>query len=631
MEIRIDTYEVKDEFSSSNIGQHVKVNNSFGAMIRHPSSNLVVPLSLWKRCDDNNNPAKIWIQAVPTLIQTLETLLDKQFVRRKKLVTLQGIKETIVTIGDRGVELAINSSLIIPENNKGNNGLSYASISMLISPDTVSHGWTSPIQFCNAHMPTPHHYSGDIILKNGSTQGEKCLMSPLPAKKVHKYCRVLLYAGMLSALKSKDIRSAWVIGQHIPKCLLLDKNEEGCIHMFKFLLMIYTMIGPKSPTKFVHFITHSLAEVYEAIGNFPDAIQCYKRCAVVCRFNSMTVELSHSLNNLALCYKRNFQYRLAISSYEKALISCEEANCDPKDTIMNAIRMRGEYRQSSEFSEMTIKKQAKFIWRGMDLLKQVFAGCQALHPTLEPFWADLEKVWADRKTDHQNGTIKVDRVIHNIQMNNTTKTSALLSENGVLYAYVKGKYSMTDIVGKWDRKQKKCVPIAIGQLGWESMNHLVARFAKQGITLKYKSTWEQVVFCEITNLGRTWAYIKNETDTDSVEIVELPCFAPDHTFAPMTNHNTCDDMKNHQAESNQIQKETAKELLRIKSKQFKKLGASSTCALCGAVTRCDKEGVPLKDGKKDLLKCSRCKCVCYCSKEHQRADWSSHKKVCKKK
>lgn len=41
-----------------------------------------------------------------------------------------------------------------------------------------------------------------------------------------------------------------------------------------------------------------------------------------------------------------------------------------------------------------------------------------------------------------------------------------------------------------------------------------------------------------------------------------------------------------------------------------------------AVTVCGLCGVPAS------LKCSKCRCVYYCSVEHQKADWKSHKKVC---
>ena len=53
------------------------------------------------------------------------------------------------------------------------------------------------------------------------------------------------------------------------------------------------------------------------------------------------------------------------------------------------------------------------------------------------------------------------------------------------------------------------------------------------------------------------------------------------------------------------------------------------CGLCGASSRCVSEGVLATDGgNKKLLKCSRCKCVSYCCKEHQRAAWPKHKQYC---
>ncbi|GAQ93002.1 hypothetical protein KFL_012430010 [Klebsormidium nitens] len=44
------------------------------------------------------------------------------------------------------------------------------------------------------------------------------------------------------------------------------------------------------------------------------------------------------------------------------------------------------------------------------------------------------------------------------------------------------------------------------------------------------------------------------------------------------------------------------------------------CAVCGKKSTSDEA----------LERCSVCRAVCYCSKEHQKSDWKEHKKVCKK-
>ena len=51
--------------------------------------------------------------------------------------------------------------------------------------------------------------------------------------------------------------------------------------------------------------------------------------------------------------------------------------------------------------------------------------------------------------------------------------------------------------------------------------------------------------------------------------------------------------------------------------------APAACGLpgCGAARRADGSGKP-------LLRCSRCRTVCYCGAEHQRADWPRHKEEC---
>ena len=108
MQLDLHTWYVVD-VSGQKIGKLSKINNTFGVLQRLPVSNLVVPLTLWDGCDNNPN---IWKQAAP-LIQSLENLLHKRFVKRKGLITRQGIAETSVTIGDRGIELAINGTLNI--------------------------------------------------------------------------------------------------------------------------------------------------------------------------------------------------------------------------------------------------------------------------------------------------------------------------------------------------------------------------------------------------------------------------------------------------------------------------------------------------------------------------------------
>ena len=57
--------------------------------------------------------------------------------------------------------------------------------------------------------------------------------------------------------------------------------------------------------------------------------------------------------------------------------------------------------------------------------------------------------------------------------------------------------------------------------------------------------------------------------------------------------------------------------LNLKNKITQKGGSDSTtnkCVICGK--------------EEDLLKCSQCKSVFYCSKEHQKQDWKTHQKVC---
>ena len=45
-------------------------------------------------------------------------------------------------------------------------------------------------------------------------------------------CRVLLYAGMLSALRTNNVQAAFTIGLHLPSSFSRDKNEKGCAHLY---------------------------------------------------------------------------------------------------------------------------------------------------------------------------------------------------------------------------------------------------------------------------------------------------------------------------------------------------------------------------------------------------------------
>ena len=600
MELDLHTWNVVD-VSGQKIGKLSKINNTFGVLQRLPVSNLVVPLTLWDGCDNNPN---IWKQAAP-LIQSLENLLHKRFVKRKGLITRQGIAETSVTIGDRGIELAINGTLNI--------GLS--SITMLIGPDTLPHGWQSPIQFQSSYMPTPHMSCNELIAEANSEAKKRRLLSiSVSEKKEREYFRVLIYAGLLSALKNRDTRSAWAIGLHVHSFFMLDKNEQGCINMLEFIQMVHTTIGPKKPTTFVHVYTQRLAETYEAIGNFAAAIQCYKRSVVVCKINSLASELCVGLNNLALCYKRNSQHLVAISTYENALRCCQDANDDPKQIILNLVIIMNEYKSSSEYKGWTWKKKLEYDGRSQDLFKQLFAESPSLHPTLMPFWDDLLLVERELKETAKNqGKIQADRIMRKVRINKTTKMDVVLSMSGLVYSVNVNTGVPGDIVGKWDKKKKKVVPVPVGQFGIEDMFSIFNRFAKQGVditlALNYKrGSGMKCGFIEIINLGRTWVYLR-----DVNEIIELPCLGESHTFAPsrafkLQNKDTIQ----------QEEKEKAKEFLRTKVKEFQ----VSTCEEC-----CERLD------KKTLLKCSRCSKrdidVFYCNAKCQRKHWPLHKHSCK--
>jgi tetratricopeptide (TPR) repeat protein len=603
----LHAWDVKD-VSGQKIGKRFKVNNTFGVLQRLPDSNLVVPLTLWDGYDTNPN---IWKKAAPALIRSLEKLLRKRFVKRKELITRQGIAETSVTVGDRGIELAINGSLNIGP----------SSITMLISSDSLPHGWQGPMQFQSSYMPTPHKSCKELIdeIKKGPNSQKKEVQlgrlyyPSLSAKQEREYVRVLIYAGLLSALKKKDTRSAWVIGLRVHNFLVLDKNEQGCVKMLEFIQMVHTTIGPKKPTRFVHEYTQLLAEAYEAVGNFAAAIQCYKRSVVVCKVNSLATELWLALNNLALCYKRTSQYLVAISTYENALSFCQDAHDDPKQIIVNLLNAMMEYMCSSEFKSWTRKKKFEYRGRHQSLFQLVFAESPALHPTLKPFWDDLLLVWREKQDTAKNkGLIKADRIMRKVRINKTTKMDVVLSIGGLVYSVNVKTGVPGDIVGKWDKKKKKVVPVPVGQFVIEDMSDIIKRFAKQGITLKYKrNTGMKCVFIEILNLGRTWVYL-----SDVNEIVELPCLGESHTFAPERAFTFQNKDKTQQCE-----KEKAKEFSRTKAKDFKSI--ETTCEEC-----CDNLD------KKKSLKCSRCSKrgvdVFYCDAKCQRKHWPFHKQICKK-
>jgi len=316
-----------------------------------------------------------------------------------------------------------------------------------------------------------------------------------------------------------------------------------------------------------------------------------------------------------LCYKRNSQYLVAISTYENALRCCQDANDDPKHIILNLVNAMTEYKSSSEYKGWTWKKKLKYNGRSQDLFKQLFAESPSLHPTLMPFWDDLLLVEREFKETAKNqGIIQADRIMRKVRINKTTKMDVVLSMSGLVYSVNVNTGVPGDIVGKWDKKKKKVVPVPVGQFGIEDMYSIFNRFAKQGVditlALNYKrGSGMKCAFIEIINLGRTWVYL-----CDVNEIIELPCLGESHTFAPsrafkLQNKDTIQ----------QEEKEKAKEFLRTKVKEFQ----VSTCEEC-----CERLD------KKTSLKCSRCSKrdidVFYCNAKCQRKHWPLHKHSCKR-
>ena len=65
-------------------------------------------------------------------------------------------------------------------------------------------------------------------------------------------------------------------------------------------------------------------------------------------------------------------------------------------------------------------------------------------------------------------------------------------------------------------------------------------------------------------------------------------------------------------------------------KVFKKPGTSPEPAETDDANKCALEGCEAKGVKPKGGRCSQCRSVSYCSKNHQKRDWARHKETCKR-
>ena len=223
---------------------------AFGAVRRVTVPN-EIPLPLW-----HLGPELNWNETIPPLIQKLEDILQKYAAHKSTVIS-----ETELNICDHGVELAISASI----------GSRFISVTMLISEDTIQKGWTSQL-LCSAG-------------KFGASDSQSCESQScgiLTNKAQEVACRALLYSGMLTALKSQDIRASFAIGINLRSRFLHEQDFDALVLLHKFQMACIISFCPENLDVTLNPSVvrqqHDAAEIYEAVGDFDSAAKCYELC-----------------------------------------------------------------------------------------------------------------------------------------------------------------------------------------------------------------------------------------------------------------------------------------------------------------------------------------------------------------
>ena len=591
------------------IGQIFNIDNSacvsFSTIDTQSNS---VPLALWNGC--NASQTMSWDSpSTKTLKKTLKKSLKKY--ERKGLITPLGIDETTTTVGIHGAELTVNATL------SGTLFCGPAAITLLMNRATISSGWKSQVCFAPFSVTGQHK---DVM----ESMCSKDFTTPPAVGNRDELCRVLLYAGMLSALRTNNVQAAFTIGLHLPSSFSRDKNEKGCAHLYEFLEAIYSTIAPLGkPTVVVHTIQHELAEQYEAVGRYDAAIKYYKRAVNTIKSNMIMEQqkgrranLSTTLNNLALCYKRNQNYQLAENAYVESLNSNPS---DPNFIRLNLSTLHLMMMQSPKVGIATMSKieQMQFVTKSRKNLRDIFLSNTPAE--LEPFMAEIHLCFKESMelasiTNHHGLLEYFDEVIEEYPINKSTRMNLMISKNCI--AYTNG--DTLEVVGKWHKESKQLVAVACGNYGEETITSFENRFrTDHGIELDFNRDFNigtqnrSLAFCEIHTLGRTWVF-----NQASGKIFELPRFPPSSTV-DWGSINTTTVSSDSDATDFKFNVKAAKEGLRSHAKATSKK-TERMCQNCAAYL------------SGNAKRCSRCRSQYYCGVTCQREAWPKHKKSCKK-
>lgn len=560
-----------------------------------------------------------WSAAKP-LGKSLRKSLDKMVAN--KIMTTREVNATTVSIGKYGVELAVNSKIIIKGVEKS------CATTLIMSPDTIRYGWTSALKFAETPVNQPHakcvaHAMVERVKEHYKRTGDASTWTTgggVSKKIVQRSIVAHLYSGMYCALKQKNPRAVWALGFNLIPCFLKDDDKEGCTRLLEFLAVVHNAIDPldsngevQKSAEALLKIHHLLGEVYEEMGGkLKSAIRSYKNAIkVVTATYSYAFKVDRDthvckyFNDLGLAYKRDQQYEKSEITYDIALAKADIAL--EKAEIPNELRMSilrnlaylysawcfGTKTARLGFQNMSKSKQVKCQIKMFELYNMIFAGVEDLHE----HWSDIklcqeEGVGCIRRSKKGQNCFDGPLLDVTYTIDPTSKMRIGISALGIVYKDFGGGMIGKERLGKWDKKKKKVVLLAASQIGYESPH---IRFKRDhGIILDASLDPDEIYpFFEIPTLGRTWILDLN------CKVVELPRIPPTTKFAPPVHSSLTLEQETNYFKGEKLSPYANGDSLRDKTKKGK-IVVTKYCMQCS-----------LKLEK--VNKCSGCLEAYYCS------------------